>query len=69
MAKAADIAVLAVLAAGESFEGPATDARDSRLPARSSDRYAKRLMHHDNLHSAAPPAALNDPALDARRAT
>ena len=26
-------------------------------------------MHHDNLHSAAPPAALNDPALDARRAT
>ncbi|MCA8293836.1 efflux RND transporter periplasmic adaptor subunit [Burkholderia sp. AU30198] len=26
-------------------------------------------MHHDNLHTAAPPAALNDPALDARRAT
>ncbi|MCW3605509.1 HlyD family secretion protein [Burkholderia cenocepacia] len=26
-------------------------------------------MHHDNLHSAAPPAALNDPALDAHRAT
>lgn len=26
-------------------------------------------MHHDNLHSAAPPAALDDPALDARRAT
>ncbi|MDN7858470.1 efflux RND transporter periplasmic adaptor subunit [Burkholderia cepacia] len=25
-------------------------------------------MHHDNLHTAAPPAALNDPALDARRA-
>ncbi|AIO27595.1 HlyD family secretion protein [Burkholderia cepacia] len=24
-------------------------------------------MHHDNLHTAAPPAALNDPALDARR--
>ncbi|WP_322039344.1 efflux RND transporter periplasmic adaptor subunit [Burkholderia diffusa] len=26
-------------------------------------------MHHDNLHTAAQPAALNDPALDARRAT
>ncbi|KWC89504.1 efflux RND transporter periplasmic adaptor subunit [Burkholderia cepacia] len=26
-------------------------------------------MHHDNLHTAAPPAALNDPAPDARRAT
>ncbi|WP_175856400.1 efflux RND transporter periplasmic adaptor subunit [Burkholderia anthina] len=26
-------------------------------------------MHHDNLHTAVPPAALNDPALDARRAT
>ncbi|MCA8212394.1 efflux RND transporter periplasmic adaptor subunit [Burkholderia cepacia] len=26
-------------------------------------------MHHDNLHTAAPPAALNDPALDAHRAT
>ncbi|AOK20400.1 hemolysin secretion protein D [Burkholderia cepacia] len=26
-------------------------------------------MHHDNLHTAAPPAALNDPALDTRRAT
>ncbi|WP_175830505.1 efflux RND transporter periplasmic adaptor subunit [Burkholderia cepacia] len=26
-------------------------------------------MHHDNLHTVAPPAALNDPALDARRAT
>ncbi|WP_272546219.1 efflux RND transporter periplasmic adaptor subunit [Burkholderia cepacia] len=26
-------------------------------------------MHHDNLHTAAPPAALNDPALDVRRAT
>ncbi|MCA8201326.1 efflux RND transporter periplasmic adaptor subunit [Burkholderia sp. AU33545] len=26
-------------------------------------------MHHDNLHTAALPAALNDPALDARRAT
>ncbi|KVV29042.1 hemolysin secretion protein D [Burkholderia cepacia] len=26
-------------------------------------------MHHDNLHTAAPPAALNDPALGARRAT
>ncbi|ABB10676.1 efflux RND transporter periplasmic adaptor subunit [Burkholderia lata] len=26
-------------------------------------------MHHDNLHTAAPPAALNDPALDARRTT
>ncbi|RQT57510.1 HlyD family secretion protein [Burkholderia cepacia] len=26
-------------------------------------------MYHDNLHTAAPPAALNDPALDARRAT
>ncbi|KVF68275.1 hemolysin secretion protein D [Burkholderia sp. FL-7-2-10-S1-D7] len=26
-------------------------------------------MHHDNLHNAAQPAALNDPALDARRAT
>ncbi|MPV67561.1 efflux RND transporter periplasmic adaptor subunit [Burkholderia sp. BE17] len=26
-------------------------------------------MHHDNLHTAAPPAALNAPALDARRAT
>ncbi|WP_175734629.1 efflux RND transporter periplasmic adaptor subunit [Burkholderia ambifaria] len=25
-------------------------------------------MHHDNLHTAAQPAALNDPALDARRA-
>lgn len=26
-------------------------------------------MHHDNLHTAAPPAAQTDPALDARRAT
>ncbi|RQS16694.1 efflux RND transporter periplasmic adaptor subunit [Burkholderia sp. Bp8998] len=26
-------------------------------------------MHHDNLHTAAQPAALDDPALDARRAT
>ncbi|KVL56995.1 hemolysin secretion protein D [Burkholderia territorii] len=26
-------------------------------------------MHHDNLHTAAQPAALGDPALDARRAT
>ncbi|KWK84981.1 efflux RND transporter periplasmic adaptor subunit [Burkholderia ubonensis] len=26
-------------------------------------------MHHDNLHTAAQPAALNDPALDVRRAT
>ncbi|KVZ46851.1 efflux RND transporter periplasmic adaptor subunit [Burkholderia ubonensis] len=26
-------------------------------------------MHHDNLHTAAQPAALNGPALDARRAT
>ncbi|HKT67151.1 MAG TPA: efflux RND transporter periplasmic adaptor subunit [Burkholderia sp.] len=26
-------------------------------------------MHHDNLHTAAQPAALSDPALDARRAT
>jgi len=26
-------------------------------------------MHHDNLYTAAQPAALNDPALDARRAT
>ncbi|MXN77089.1 HlyD family efflux transporter periplasmic adaptor subunit [Burkholderia sp. 4701] len=26
-------------------------------------------MHHDNLHTAAQPAALNDPARDARRAT
>ncbi|AOJ29329.1 HlyD family efflux transporter periplasmic adaptor subunit [Burkholderia seminalis] len=26
-------------------------------------------MHHDNLHTAAPPAAPTDPALDARRAT
>ncbi|QTO45168.1 HlyD family efflux transporter periplasmic adaptor subunit [Burkholderia latens] len=26
-------------------------------------------MHHDNLHTAAQPAALTDPALDARRAT
>ncbi|RQR65148.1 HlyD family efflux transporter periplasmic adaptor subunit [Burkholderia sp. Bp9126] len=26
-------------------------------------------MHHDNLHTAAQPAALNDPALDARHAT
>ncbi|RQR41734.1 MULTISPECIES: efflux RND transporter periplasmic adaptor subunit [unclassified Burkholderia] len=26
-------------------------------------------MHHDNLHTAAQPATLNDPALDARRAT
>lgn len=26
-------------------------------------------MHHDNLHTAVPPAAKNDPALDARRAT
>ncbi|KUZ11005.1 efflux RND transporter periplasmic adaptor subunit [Burkholderia diffusa] len=26
-------------------------------------------MHHDNLHTAAQPAALNDPALDARRTT
>lgn len=26
-------------------------------------------MHHDDLHTAAQPAALNDPALDARRAT
>lgn len=26
-------------------------------------------MHHDNLHTAAQPAALNDPVLDARRAT
>ncbi|EGC98928.1 hypothetical protein B1M_39151, partial [Burkholderia sp. TJI49] len=26
-------------------------------------------MHHDNLHTALPPAASSDAALDARRAT